>query len=262
MRNSRTADSSADTSQRIVLSEQSIGLASVPNARELGGYKNTDGLRIKRGRLIRSGQLTNVTKQDATRLVTEYKLGMVIDLRSKREAEELPDPMLFAVKYYNFPVTDDRENDLPAYTCISDAETYYSMLYRQTAISAYRQFFDCLLSAADDKAVLFHSAYGKDRAGIAAALLLTLLDIPEETVTEDHLLTNKANAHTVRLGDESVTVPAYSDGVQLPENVYAHSLEYALARVVVEYGSVREYIKEIARLSENDIKELKRKFLE
>jgi len=119
------------------------------------------------------------------------------------------------------------------------------------ARNAYKRFFERLLTVSDNKVVLFHSVYGKDRTGIAAALLLVLLYIPEETVTEDYLLTNKANAHTVRLGEENVPVSAYYEGMQLPENVYAHSLEYAFAGVSVEYGSVRDYIKE-----------LKRKFLE
>ncbi|MBO6300944.1 MAG: tyrosine-protein phosphatase [Ruminiclostridium sp.] len=64
MRKNRTVECSADNPQRIVLSEQNIGLASILNARELGGYINTDGLRIKRGRLIRSGQLFGIVKTD------------------------------------------------------------------------------------------------------------------------------------------------------------------------------------------------------
>ena len=64
MRKNRTVECSADNPQRIVLSEQNIGLASIQNARELGGYINTDGLRIKRGRFIRSGQLFGIVKTD------------------------------------------------------------------------------------------------------------------------------------------------------------------------------------------------------
>ena len=42
MKRNRKAGRAEDMPQRIVLSEQSIGLTSVPNAREPGGYINTD----------------------------------------------------------------------------------------------------------------------------------------------------------------------------------------------------------------------------
>jgi len=38
--------------------------------------------------------------------------------------------------------------------------------------------------------VLVHCAAGKDRTGIAIALLLAVLDVPHETIIEDYLLTN------------------------------------------------------------------------
>ena len=37
----------------------------------------------------------------------------------------------------------------------------------------------------------FNCSAGKDRTGIAAALLLTALGVPRETVIEDYLLTNR-----------------------------------------------------------------------
>ena len=41
-----------------------IGLNSVPNARELGGYVTKDGRKIKSGKLLRTGDFSEVTKQD------------------------------------------------------------------------------------------------------------------------------------------------------------------------------------------------------
>jgi len=44
--------------------------------------------------------------------------------------------------------------------------------------------------AQGDVPVLVHCAAGKDRTGIAVALLLAVLDVPRETIVEDYLLTN------------------------------------------------------------------------
>ena len=246
-----------ETVQRIALSTQSIGLSGVFNCRELGGYENADGSKIKRGILIRSGQLCDITKEDKDILLRQYELGTVIDLRSKREVSQLPDPIFTGVRYRNYPVTDEDDNESRReFSMGFETELYYDLMCGAAAKEAYKNFFECLLSVKYGSCVLFHSVYGKDRAGVAAALLLSLLDVSEDIMTEDYLLTNKVLARSTQ-----------TDGEQPREytaanNVYAHSLEYALAGVSVEYGSVRDYIKEIAVLSENNIKELKRKFLE
>jgi protein-tyrosine phosphatase len=44
--------------------------------------------------------------------------------------------------------------------------------------------------AEGDVPILVHCAAGKDRTGIAIALLLATLDVPHETIVEDYLLTN------------------------------------------------------------------------
>ncbi|MBP5272149.1 MAG: tyrosine-protein phosphatase, partial [Clostridia bacterium] len=41
--------------------KHSIGLTSVENARDLGGYKTKDGRTVKFGKLIRTGDLTNLS---------------------------------------------------------------------------------------------------------------------------------------------------------------------------------------------------------
>jgi len=52
----------------------------------------------------------------------------------------------------------------------------------------YRRVFAELL--AGHAPLAFNCAAGKDRTGVAAALLLTALGVPRETVIADYLLTN------------------------------------------------------------------------
>ncbi len=52
----------------------------------------------------------------------------------------------------------------------------------------YRQFFKELLNA-EGRPLLFNCTAGKDRTGFAAALILQILGVPDETIREDYLLT-------------------------------------------------------------------------
>ena len=51
----------------------------------------------------------------------------------------------------------------------------------------YKEFFS-ILSEKENAPLLFHCSAGKDRTGIAAALLLSALGVDRETVTEDYML--------------------------------------------------------------------------
>jgi protein-tyrosine phosphatase len=53
----------------------------------------------------------------------------------------------------------------------------------------YREMFQELL--AGDAPLAFNCSAGKDRTGVAAALLLTALGVPRPTVMEDYLLSNR-----------------------------------------------------------------------
>jgi protein-tyrosine phosphatase len=61
----------------------------------------------------------------------------------------------------------------------------YSLLPRE-AIPRYRVLFS-LLSDPDKTPILFHCSAGKDRTGLAAALILHALGADKETIMEDYL---------------------------------------------------------------------------
>jgi len=50
---------------------------------------------------------------------------------------------------------------------------------------------------ADQTPLVFHCAAGKDRTGVAAALILSLLGVSDELIVEDYLLTQQAMQHLV-----------------------------------------------------------------
>ncbi len=241
MRHSKLVTVEPDTGKRVLLSNQRVSLSGVMNARELGGYGNTDNKEIKKGRLIRSGSLHPATSEDKRLLSELYRVGTIIDFRTPREAAEKPDPSL-AARYYNLPVLEGSEE-------MGTSGLYLKMLFDEGARKAYKRFFELLLASDSKQAVLFHSERGNDRTGIAAALLLTVLGIPGDIVTGDYLLSNKAYER------------AEPTDTMVSPTVYAHSLDYAFTTAKVEYGSVTGYINKEIGLTGKEIGELKRKYL-
>ncbi|HEX2543757.1 MAG TPA: tyrosine-protein phosphatase [Ramlibacter sp.] len=65
-------------------------------------------------------------------------------------------------------------------------DTYRGFVRHNTA--RFAEFFSHLL--ASDEPTVFHCTAGKDRTGLAAALLLKAVDVNDDEIMEDYLLTN------------------------------------------------------------------------
>ncbi len=167
------------------------------NFRDLGGYRTADGRMVKWGLLYRSGQMHDLTPADYTYL---QKLGIrtVCDFRDTRERTN--EPTLWPAGHRPKVLSDDYALDMSAMKLPGDPATW---THEQvvTAMTAtyprlldqfngqYRRMFAELL--AGDVPLAFHCTAGKDRTGVAAALLLTALGVPRATIIEDYLLSNQ-----------------------------------------------------------------------
>ncbi len=167
------------------------------NFRDLGGYRTGDGRTVKWGLLYRSGQMHDLTPADYAYL---QKLGIrtVCDFRDT--AERTREPTLWPAGQRPKVLSDDYALDMSAMKIPGDPSTWTQ---RQvvTAMTAtypklldqfngqYRRMFAELL--AGDVPLAFHCTAGKDRTGVAAALLLTALGVPRATIIDDYLLSNE-----------------------------------------------------------------------
>jgi protein-tyrosine phosphatase len=77
---------------------QSLGIASVPNLRDLGGYKTKDGKTVTRGLVYRSNQLCNISPADKKKLA-DLKLKTAYDLRTAEERKKRPGEVPPGVNY-------------------------------------------------------------------------------------------------------------------------------------------------------------------
>ena len=266
-------------------SQQSIDLCSIQNARELGGYPASDGRRVKRGVLLRTACLNRISGEDIRRLTDVFHLQHIIDFRMPMELSGAEDPAIDGAEYHHFnvidlstfPASQEDQPDIAAPDIVSsvamseqigamDGRMYIGFLMSGTGKKAYSDFFRVLLAADPDRAVLWHCTSGKDRTGLAAMLLLSLLGVEEEVIVADYLLTNAFNAEHIASVRRSLKASGFDDAfiekaILVLEAVREHVMRRAIAYLKQEYGSVAGYVRDGLLLSQAEIDSLKEKYL-
>jgi len=285
------APTAAASAAAAINDSQSLGLTTVNNARELGGYTAADGRKVKKGTLLRTAALGDASEADIKKLRDDYHLGTVLDFRMSREVESKPDPEIEGVKNLNLRIIDEdalaekaaslTEKDLEGIDVndpigklrlavklgmIGD-QMYVNFLSTQAGKDNYKKMFEELLALPDGKSLLFHCTQGKDRTGCGAMLILSALGVDEETIMKDFELTNTYNAKLIESerkelsdaglkGEELETIMLAKDGVD------PQCMLNALDWMKKTYGSVNGYTTQALGITEEQINTLKGKFLE
>jgi protein-tyrosine phosphatase len=187
-----------------------IELAGGRNFRDLGGYSAGGNRRVRRGLLYRSGTLSNLTLEDHARL-RDMGIRMLCDFRTRHEREREPvswdgdgrvalgwdyDPRLVSVSALLAGAQRATPVETPAGAALRPsaqlARGAMMELYRRLPVhlaEPYAALFERL--SAGDLPLVFGCAAGKDRTGVAAALVLSCLGVPWETIVADFTLTNE-----------------------------------------------------------------------
>lgn len=173
---------------------------SILNARDLGSYFGKNGRRIKKHRLLRTGTISNVSKQDQV-FLRDYGLRKIINLRSISEAKDKPDTKIEDTINYLIPLSEENgtlgENDNSGDKyCLDPLAGLQAMIdhYRDHVIREYdqntvRKVLE-IMADTEDGAILFHCTEGKDRTGFVAFFILYILGVDLETIRQDYLLSN------------------------------------------------------------------------
>ncbi len=202
----------------------------------------------------------------------------VIDLRTQEERDRSPSAWLERP-------ADSYESPKPSLapvmsTILRDAatpggaragiEAFYAQMpdaYRDE----YAAFFHRMASG--ELPILIHCSAGKDRTGLAIALLLATLRVPRETIMADYALTETLvpplprqtpGAHPIAAAGQAANVLG-----QLPEASQRalwrsdpRYLATALRSIDREYGSVEGYVRDGLHVSEHEQAALRRALLD
>jgi protein-tyrosine phosphatase len=179
-----------------------IALEGVYNFRDFGGYPTADGARVRRRRLYRSAHLARASDADQA-IVRDLGIKLVVDLRRPTERTHEPSrwPEGAAPAVIASPGGEDealpphmqflKETPSPTREQMRGymLSTYRRLPYDERHVDMFRDMFARM--AEGQAPVLIHCAAGKDRTGIACALILHALGVEEEVILGDYELTNR-----------------------------------------------------------------------
>lgn len=165
------------------------------NLRDLGGLAVTGG-RIRAGLVLRADDVSTTTPEQVAELV-QAGLDTIIDLRSPEEAARTGrGPAAdHDVAYLALPMTEASgapsglaERILASVTTPEQVGHWYAKLFVDQG-PALVTGLQAIAEA--DGAVLFHCAAGKDRTGLFAAALLSVLGADDAAIVADYARTDE-----------------------------------------------------------------------
>ncbi len=286
-----TPENGADTRHYFIVEPESgepvmaatrvLPLEGGRNFRDLGGYETADGRRVKWGQVFRSGVMHDLTSADYDYL-SGLGIDVICDFRSEQERMSEPTEWTAGeVNYVTFPDpsgNDDLSKSFAAVFQDSDLspekvraafiENYRGM--HKHYAPAYTVMFDQLANG--DIPLAFNCSAGKDRTGVAAALLLTALGVPRETVVADYTLSERVvdyMAEFYEAAGEAGPDSPYAFLTQLPPEVVEPLMrtepayiEATFEAIDAEYGSVEAFIRQELGVDDAEIERIRSRLLE
>jgi protein-tyrosine phosphatase len=247
--------------------ERHVPLQGQPNFRDLGGYETSGGGRVRRRMVYRSGELSKLTDADLAKL-EELGIKTVVDFRSTAEVKSRGvDRLPKGARQLSLPIdSGDLATVLIQALETGDTSKLPSNVLadaNRTIIRDATSQYAALFKALADPAALplvFHCTHGKDRAGVASAVVLMALGVPADRAREDYLQSNvfrkeqndKELLHIRHgLAKQSGIPPADVDLGKLEELFWLEDsyFDAMLSEIKSAHGSLDGYLKEGLGLS-------------
>ncbi len=262
----------ADGKQQ-ALAQRLLPLQAGNNFRDLGGYAATKGSSVKWGMLYRSGTMVDLTSNDYHYL-DSLGIRVVCDFRSSEERVNEP------TRWQGSSTPQRKETDYVLDMNIlgaglarpnlspAQARQVFADFYREipfTFAMQYKQMFAELL--AGHAPLAFNCSAGKDRTGVAAALLLRALGVSHADIVADYLLSNQyyqprpskpgANDATSRM---LASLPA--EVLKVLMGVDAQYVDAAFAAIEERHGSFENYMSTMLGIDAAGMQKLRELYTE
>ena len=242
-----------------------VALQGASNFRDLGGYRGHGGRPVRWQRLYRSDHLGQLTADDQ-RLLQQLGVARAYDFRGAQERAAEP-YALDGLEQHALsiePSVAQRMDELersglpltPDHMAMLMTELYERLVEEHAP--RYAEFFARLLGDEGRAPLVFHCTAGKDRTGIAAALLLRALGVSADDVEQDFLLSNAL----YRRPPYTPTRAISDDALQVLWSVRAAFLHHALQVIEQRHGGIERYFVQRLGLDAPARARLAQRFLE
>jgi protein-tyrosine phosphatase len=250
----------------------------VQNFREIAGYQTVNGQSIKRNKLWRSATLHDLSVEECSALAM-MGIKTIADLRGPDERSEKPTPSGLS-DHVNIlawttggmsAVSDSFRQRLIQAKDRDQIRTMVKSFYCKIAEDHSIQLGDIYRAIANGKTpILIHCAAGKDRTGVAVAILLDLLGVQRERTFEDYELSERLldwnrMSFSAALGlhdnpETDIAVPAdLLEPLMRSDRTY---LEAAFQDIEKRYGSTEAFCRERLGLDDAIIEMLQAELLD
>jgi protein-tyrosine phosphatase len=233
----------------ILAAERRLPVPGTLNFRDLGGYPAGAGRRVHWGRVFRSDNFAEVPA-DAWRQLHAMGLREVFDLRHPAERERspsvIPDDLDIATSVLAIGGEAAEAPDLVDLLSSGTRDSYgleFMMeMYQKLVLEHGATFARLLTHLADSDRLpaVFHCTAGKDRTGVAAALLLEVLGVERGLVLDDYELSTRyrSGPRIEQLRPRLVAAGVDIESVRPFLSAPRPALTAALAEVDERHGSV------------------------
>lgn len=235
----------------LIAADRRVALEGLTNFRDLGGYPVRDGGRTRWGMVFRAEALHGLTQDD---LVTYERLGIatVYDLRRDAERAARPNPVASEALVFLSQTIERSPLTGSGIMTEEDGQQILRTVYVGLLEHAGPQIGALLagMSSAERLPAVFHCHAGKDRTGIAAALLLEVLGADRERVLDDYELTARYRFREQQTGSFERLVasgipPEAAAGVLTAPR---WAMSEALEVLDSDYGGIERYLLDRAGL--------------
>jgi protein-tyrosine phosphatase len=239
-----------------------FNLAGASNFRDLGGYPGNDGRIVRWRQIFRSNHLGHLTEADAA-VLRSLGVRSAFDFRGMEErASALCG--IREIEVHSLPVEPTVVASLRAImstgTPLSQDHALEVMRdsyrnYVQQNTPRFRTLFTHLLE--DRAPLVIHCTAGKDRTGFACALILHVLGVADEVISEDYLLTNRFYRR-----DPTASNDLPEDVRLVLASVQPPFLAAAFEAIDADYGDLESYLTDGLGLGSAERTALQGRYLE
>lgn len=239
------------------------------NFRDLGGYRTADGRRVRYGQLFRSGTLSYLTDAGQAALA-ELGIGTVCDLRTTHERvsePSVPLPQTIRTMAWDYELDHGAIMgavlvSAPQAAQVRAAITEFYRTAPEDFAARFAQIFRMLRESR--LPVVLHCTAGKDRTGVATALLLAALGVAHADIVADYALSDRVTdfESIVMQGDSWAFLRQLPPAVRAP--LFASEpafIEATLECIRERHGGLEEYLRVRLGLDDEALAQLRQRYL-